>query len=226
MTRGPSSTLDTLKFEAALGAQLKMNLMTYYMEYQFAFRKHPKIGPPGRLADARGTGGAGRHSPGRCTWTSWATSSRSAISATSSSTPNTPPCAKRRTCSRRSRRRPTDCWTTYTEVCPLLPFPWFNVCCDETWGLGTGPSKELAAEDRRGRRLRAAHPPRPRPAPATRQKRMMMWGDIILQHPDKLPGHPQGHDHAHLGLRRPAPASRTRSSPSPGPATSSSSARA
>jgi hypothetical protein len=23
----------------------------------------------------------------------------------------------------------------YSEVCPLLPFPWFNVCCDETEGL-------------------------------------------------------------------------------------------
>ena len=32
----------------------------------------------------------------------------------------------------------------YSEVCPLLPFPFFNVCCDETWGLGTGPSKQLA----------------------------------------------------------------------------------
>ena len=46
MTRGPSSTLDTLKFEAGLASYLKLNLMTYYMEYQFAFKKHPKIGPP------------------------------------------------------------------------------------------------------------------------------------------------------------------------------------
>ncbi|MBN2506440.1 MAG: hypothetical protein JXQ71_07085 [Verrucomicrobia bacterium] len=45
MTRGPSSTLDTLKFEASLGAYLKLNLMTYYMEHQYAFAKHPKIGP-------------------------------------------------------------------------------------------------------------------------------------------------------------------------------------
>ncbi len=34
----------------------------------------------------------------------------------------------------------------YSEVCPLLPFPMFNVCCDETFGLGTGPSKELAGK--------------------------------------------------------------------------------
>lgn len=45
MTRGPSSRLETLQFEAALGAYLKFNVMTYYMEYQFAFRKHPEIGP-------------------------------------------------------------------------------------------------------------------------------------------------------------------------------------
>ncbi|GAF74591.1 unnamed protein product, partial [marine sediment metagenome] len=45
MTRGPSSTLDTLKREVTLGAGLKMNLFTYYMEYQYAFKKHPLIGP-------------------------------------------------------------------------------------------------------------------------------------------------------------------------------------
>ena len=43
LTRGPSSTLDTLKFEASLASYLKLNLMTYYMEYQFAFKKHPEI---------------------------------------------------------------------------------------------------------------------------------------------------------------------------------------
>jgi hypothetical protein len=34
LTRGPSSTLDTLKHEVATGAGLKMNLFTYYMEYE------------------------------------------------------------------------------------------------------------------------------------------------------------------------------------------------
>src|SRR5262249_43825598 len=46
LTRGPSTILESLKAEAALGAYLKLNLMTYYMEHQFAFAKHPKIGPP------------------------------------------------------------------------------------------------------------------------------------------------------------------------------------
>ena len=41
MTRGPSATLDTLRRQVDLGALLKMNLFTYYMEYQFAFAEAP-----------------------------------------------------------------------------------------------------------------------------------------------------------------------------------------
>ncbi|NQT11420.1 MAG: family 20 glycosylhydrolase, partial [Planctomycetes bacterium] len=74
----------------------------------------------------------------------------------------------------------------YSEVCPRLPFEFFNVCCDETWGLGTGPSKELADEIGVGgvyvRHMRRVHDL----LKEKYQKRMMMWGDIILQHPEHL----------------------------------------
>jgi hypothetical protein len=45
MTRGPSAKLGTLKDQADIGSYLKMNLFSYYMEHQFAFKKHPVIGP-------------------------------------------------------------------------------------------------------------------------------------------------------------------------------------
>jgi len=45
MTRGPSAKLDTLEEEIDLGAGLKMNLFHYYIEEQFAYPKHPLIGP-------------------------------------------------------------------------------------------------------------------------------------------------------------------------------------
>ncbi len=74
----------------------------------------------------------------------------------------------------------------YSEVCPLLPFEMFNVCCDETWGLGSGPSKELSEQIGVGgvyvRHIRRVHDL----LKDKHGKRMMMWGDIILQHPDKL----------------------------------------
>ena len=59
LTRGPSSTLDTLKFEASLASYLKLNLMTYYMEYQFAFKKHPNIGPTNGSLHPAGVVGPG-----------------------------------------------------------------------------------------------------------------------------------------------------------------------
>jgi len=46
LTRGPSSRLSTMIEALELGSFLKMNLFTYYMEYQYAFEKHPQIGPP------------------------------------------------------------------------------------------------------------------------------------------------------------------------------------
>lgn len=186
MTRGPSSTLDTLKFEASLASYLKLNLMTYYMEYQFAFKKHPRIGPPdGSLTpeelaalvkyvkplhiDVLGNQQSFGHFGQILRHPEYAALRETAHILTPV---------------REETYRLLDDF--YSEVCPVLPFPWFNVCCDETEGLGTGPSSELAARIGVGgvyvshiRRvhdlLRDKH-----------QKRMMMWGDIILQHPDKL----------------------------------------
>src|ERR1035437_9182684 len=186
LTRGPSSTLDTLKFEASLGSYLKLNLMTYYMEYQFAFTKHPEIGPPNGsltpqelsalvnyakplhldvLGNQQSFGHFGRlfshpeYAPMR-------------------ETPDVLTPVHEET------YRFLD--DLYSEVCPLVPFPWFNVCCDETDGLGTGPSRELAATIGVGgvyvRHIRRIHDL----LREKHNKRIMMWGDIILQHPGNL----------------------------------------
>jgi len=186
MTRGPSSTLDNLKFEASLAAYLKLNLMTYYMEYQFAFKKHPEIGPPNGsftpqelsalvdyvkplhlevLGSQQSFGHLGqilKHSE----------------YAPLRETPDV------LTPVREDTYRLLD--DLYLEVCPLLPFPWFNVCCDETDGLGTGPARELASNIGVGgvyvRHIRHLHDL----LRDHHNKRMMMWGDIILQHPGNL----------------------------------------
>lgn len=186
MTRGPSATLATLQREAALGAELKMNLFTYYMEYQYAFKKHPLVGPPDGslepdelrrlvhdcrpmamdvLGNQQSFGHFGRilahekYAPLRET--------PDVLTPVNDDT-----------------YRLLDDF--YSEVIPLLPFPMFNVCCDETWGLGTGPSKALAAQIGVGgvyaRHLRRIHDL----LAQKYGKRMMMWGDIILQHPEHL----------------------------------------
>jgi hexosaminidase len=186
LTRGPSSTLQTLKREVTLGAGLKMNLFTYYMEYQYAFKKHPIIGPkdgsltPEDLAalvdyarrlhvEVLGNQQSFGHFEEILKHEQYA------------GLRETPEilCPVKQG----SYRLLDD---LYSEVCPILPFTMFNVCCDETWGLGTGPSKELAEKIGVGgvyvRHIRRIHDL----LKDKYQKRMMIWGDIILQHPDQL----------------------------------------
>ena len=186
MTRGPSSTLETLEYEAAMGAYLKLNLMTFYMEYQYAFKKHPKIGPtngslsPENLSelvrfvkplqmDILGNQQSFGHF-------GWILRHPEYADLRENSDVLTP--------AREKTYKLLD--DMYSEVCPLLPFPWFNVCCDETWGLGTGPSRELTNKLGVGG-VYVGHIRRVHDLLKDKyQKRMMMWGDIILQHPDKL----------------------------------------
>ena len=188
MTRGPSATLDTLKREVDLGATLKMNLFTYYMEHQYAFEKHSVIGPKNgslttdelkalveyakpRHVDILGCQQSFGHFGNILSHPEYA--------------------AYRETddilspVNEKSYRLLDD---LYSEVVPLLPFPWFNVCCDETFGLEDtkGPAKELIKKIGVGgvyvRHMRRIHDL----LKDKYGKRMMMWGDIILQHPDKL----------------------------------------
>ncbi len=186
MTRGPSSTLKTLQFEADLGAFLKLNLMTYYMEYQYAFKKHPKIGPPdGSLTPedlaALVAYGKPRHIDILGNQQSFGHFGQIL---------KHPEYAALREGSdvvcpiKEETYRLLD--DMYGEVCPVLPFEFFNVCCDETWELGKGPSKELAGKIGVGgvyvRHIRRIHDI----LQQKYKKRMMMWGDIILQHPENL----------------------------------------
>jgi len=186
LTRGPSSTLDTLKFEASLGSNLKLNLMTYYMEYQFAFKKHPKVAPANGSLTAEELKGLVLH----------AKPLHVDILGNQQSFGHFGQILKY---PEYAGLRETEEVLTpvrdetygflddlYSEVCPLLPFPWFNVCCDETDGLGTGPSKELAAKSGVGA-VYVGHIQRVHDLLRDRHgKRMMMWGDIILQHPEQL----------------------------------------
>jgi len=186
LTRGPSSTLDTLKREVALGAGLKMNLFTYYMEYQYAFKKHPLIGPKDGSLMPEDLTALVKYAKGLRVdvlgnQQSFGHFARILQHKEYTSLRETPDvlCPV----NEESYRLLDD---LYSEVCPIVPFAMFNVCCDETWGLGTGPSKELAEKIGVGgvyvRHVRRIHDL----LKDKYQKRMMMWGDIILQHPDKL----------------------------------------
>jgi len=191
LTRGPSTRLEILKAQVALGAYFKYNLFTYYMEYQFAFRKHPKIGPengsllPDELralveyardyfVEILGNQQSFAHFHWILRHPEYAHLRESPVVLC--------PIYEE------TYQLLDD---LYSEVCPLLPFEMFNVCCDETFDLGKGPSKELAAEIGVGgvylRHILRIH----RLMKEKYGKRMMMWGDIILKHPEHIPQVPK-----------------------------------
>jgi hypothetical protein len=186
LTRGPSSTLDTLRRGIELGASLKLNMWTYYMEYQYAFSKHPDIGPPD-----------GSLEPGELqALVALAKTQHTEVLGNQQSFGHFGWILRKPQYAALGENRSVLCPVNdqtyqllddmYSEVCPRVPFEMFNVCCDETWGLGEGESKELAEQIGTGgvyvRHIRRVHDL----LKSKYGKRMMMWGDIILQHPDKL----------------------------------------
>lgn len=191
LTRGPSSTYESIAREITLGALFKYNLFTYYMEDQYQFRKHPEIGPAdGSLApeemkalvahaaachiDILGNQQSFGHFGNILAHEEFAPLAE---------TPNI--------LSPVNEESYTLLDDMYGEIAPLLPCPFFNVCCDETDGLGTGPSKALA--DRIGvGAVYVGHINRIHDILRDKYgKRMMMWGDIIIRHPDQLANIPK-----------------------------------
>ena len=73
----------------------------------------------------------------------------------------------------------------YSEFVPLFEAEDFNVCCDETWELGKGRSRKLA--DRIGTgRLYLNYLLEIHRLCRKYGKRMNVWADIVLQHPELL----------------------------------------
>ncbi len=77
----------------------------------------------------------------------------------------------------------------YSEIVPSYKSPFFNINCDETFGLGEGKSKALA-EKIGIDGIYASHINRIDQLIKPYNKRIMMWGDIAVNNPDiieKLP---------------------------------------
>ena len=150
------------------------------------------------------------------TWSWSATSSPSGTSTTSSRHEQyARPARDRERSSPRPRKRATSSWTTSTARSPRpTSRQLFNVNCDETYGLGEGPSKALAEKIGVGAGLPGAHEPHPRhPAGQVRQA-----DDDVGRHRPAAPGHRAaarpGHRSCSRGATAPRPTTTRPSSPS------------
>ena len=73
----------------------------------------------------------------------------------------------------------------YSEFIPLFEAKDFNVCCDETFELGQGRSKKLADKIGKGQ-VYLQFLLRIHKLCKKYKKRMNLWADIVLQHPELL----------------------------------------
>lgn len=186
LTRAISSTLPTMQHEIRNGSLLKYNFWTYYMEDQYAFVKHPDIGPKdGQLKPEElkalveystkynmeivGNQQSFGHFEKILNLPAY---SHLAESAGALDPQN-----------EESYKFLDD---LYSEVAPITNSRFFNVCCDEVWSLGKGKAKELVEKIGVGG-VYTMHMKRIHDILKDKYgKRMMMWGDIILQHPENL----------------------------------------
>jgi hexosaminidase len=78
----------------------------------------------------------------------------------------------------------------YDELLPNFTSNFFNVGCDETWDLGRGQSKKIC--ERRGKgRVYVDFLKQIEREVSKRGRKMMFWGDIILNHPDLIKSLPK-----------------------------------
>jgi len=71
------------------------------------------------------------------------------------------------------------------EYLPLFSSPYFNICCDETFDLGKGKNAALA-ESRGVGRLYVDFVKKIAGVVRSMGKKPMMWGDIVLKHPELI----------------------------------------
>lgn len=187
ISRGKVPTLDTLKEVIDLMVGVKLNLLMLYTEHVFRFRRHPLIGKGASPMEAwelreLDTYARARHVELVPTLQSLGHMHHILN-------------IRRYRHLAESDRR----WSIspaleasydllsdlYSEYLPNFTSRWFNANCDEPVDLGKGLSKNLVARKGLGALYRA-HLERVRTLAKRYGKRTMVWGDVVIEHPEEI----------------------------------------
>lgn len=185
ISRGPVPTLEYMKYQIRRLAELKINTLTYYTEHVVRTEKHPEFAPPG----------------GALSIAEWKELAEYAKEYYIELIPNFQSlghaekvllCPKFQSIAESSTMYALTKPETlkfmrdiYTEMSPAFESKFFHVNCDETFDIGRGPSAEKVKELGVGR-VYADYMNQLSAILKDNGKRMMMWGDIVLQHPEVL----------------------------------------
>ncbi len=188
ISRGPVPTMDALKLNVRRFAELKINKYNLYIEHVFCYEKHPGIGPEGGCLTAAQlrelddyakkfhvelVGGLQSfgHQEHMLALPKYKKLAENVFEPFTLSPAN-----------KGTYRLLED---LYDEIVPAVSSPLFNINSDETFELGTGQSRKMA-EKMGLAKVYAYHINKLHAMLTPRGKRLMMWADIALKHPDIL----------------------------------------
>ncbi len=176
ISRGPIPTLDYLKKQVRILAAFKLNAMTLYTEHVFKLKRHPTLAPADGITEEQiaelSAFAAGYHVQIIGNFQSFGHMekilSKPGYGHLAESGHIITPVKEE---SYQFLKE------VYSEVVPAYSSPYFNINCDETFGLGEGPSKPMA--DSIGiEGIYGYHINRLNDLLKPYQKRILMWGDI------------------------------------------------
>ncbi len=187
ISRGPIPTLDYLKMQIRTLAEYKINLLGFNLEHVFDFQTQPLV-PPKDAAFTRAeikelVDYASKYYitllPEQQAFGHLHQFLKYEIYSDLAETPHghvlTPTNPKTYDFIRQ----------VYSEIVPLFPGPFFHIGADETFELGIGQTKALAAQEGLGR-VYLEHLQKVFEIMQPYHKQLMFWGDIAVKYPELL----------------------------------------
>ncbi len=192
ISRGPIPTLDYLKMQIRTLAEYKINLLGFNMEHVFDFQTQPLVAPKGVAPKEAALTPAEIKElveyaskyyitilPEQQAFGHLHQFLKYEIYSDLAETPHghvlTPTNPKTYDFIRQN----------YGEVVPLFPGPFFHIGADETFELGLGQTKALAAQEGLGR-VYLEHLQKVFEIMQPYHKQLMFWGDIAVKYPELL----------------------------------------
>ncbi|RKX34439.1 MAG: hypothetical protein DRP64_20115, partial [Verrucomicrobia bacterium] len=180
ITRGPIPTLDFLKREIRTMAEYKQNWLTLYTEHVFKLEKHPTIAPDDGITaeEIKELSAYAKRYHVELVGCFQSFGHFKNIL----DIPEYAHLGEVGTVLSPAKEASYEFLAdVYSEIAPAYPSPYFNICCDETAGLGEGASKAMVAEMGLGG-VYAYHVNRIADLLKPHGKKLMMWGDIAVHH--------------------------------------------
>lgn len=190
ISRGPVPTREYFRDQIRRCAELKVNTITYYTEHVVLTRSHPEFAPPGAALSIEEWHDLARYARRYHITLVGNFQSFGHFEKILASPAYAHLGEGKSLLSPALEESYSFLRDIYQEMVPAFSAPFFLTNCDETFDLGKGASKLLVDSMGIGR-VYVSHILRLRQMLRQLGTRMMIWGDVLLQHPEAIESVPR-----------------------------------